>query len=742
MARPLEPWGADAGATVSDLVLPEDPSIVLPGAPTPFRPEVMPGDGPTVTRLKVEAARKLSLLPPTPEERLRVLGTKSDFFAASSLRIRPKETEGGLAPFVFNPIQMDHLAGLRLRHRMTPGADFFTGVRDIILKPRQLGFTTYLAALYFFDALFRPGRNTLVLTHLDKVSQKVLEIYRAFYDSLPPEIKASVALKRASALHLELQFLGPDGRPDPVGMPPSSFMVHTAQGLDLRGVTVHNLHLSEAAFYSNWVELTRGIIQAVPASGNITLESTANGFNHFKDLVDAALKGSGRYRLIFYPWFAHPEYALDLTPEATLALEESLEEDERLLVLNHRVSLAQIAWRRDKLGEMGGSKDSFRQEYPSTVLDAFLSSGRPVFDAEVVSRNFELAKGSPKLAVDPFTTVFSAPEPGVLYLVCADPAEGIDKGEGDAAAEIGGTDFSSAYVLDSRNLRTVAALHGRIEPVDFARRVALLGHQFNDALAVVERNNHGHVVLFALEEAGYPNLYRHMEYDAAGTAFLKLGFPMTTATRPLVVDTLREVVGRDSLPCPDPRFWSEAQVFVWGPDGKPAAMPTRHDDRVMSMAIGVYVGTLGAKAWGGSGLLQRADGAGLPLPGAVGAPPPAAPVPVAPPSAPAAPTASAPLGGMFPRPGAMLEPPPGPDGQPSAPHTALAALAAQRQEVESGGSPRCGNCAHRTERNGAVLCGLNGWVVRDQDPDCGAWEPPPESYNEGVVYRVSIGGVE
>ena len=128
----------------------------------------------------------------------------------------------------------------------------------------------------------------------------------------------------------------------------------------------------------------------------------------------------------------------------------------------------------------------------------------------MVSANWDKAKEAPFSRPNPSVTVWAQPERGVLYLLCADPAEGIDKGEGDPVAEIGGTDYSSAYVLDSRNLRTVAAVHGRIAPVEFARLCSGLGHDYNDALLVVERNNHGHVVLFALEEAGYPNLYRHM----------------------------------------------------------------------------------------------------------------------------------------------------------------------------------------------------------------------------------------
>lgn len=689
--------------------------------------EVGPYDSPVVRRLKLAANAKLDQLPADPSERARVLGSKADFFSASSLWIRPKETEGGLAPFVYNPIQMDYLAGLRLRARLQPGVDVFRGIRDLILKPRQLGFTTFLASLFFLDGLFNPGRNCLVLTHLDKVSQKVLEIYRAFYEGLPAEMRQFVRLRRASALHLELEFLDEKGNLDPVNRPPSSFMVHTAAGFDLRGITVHNLHCSEAAFYDNWLELVRGVFQAVPSTGNIILESTANGFNHYKDLVDTALGGSGAYRLVFYPWFAHPEYALPLSADQSRVIEVSLEKDERELVLERGVSLGAIAWRRSKIMEMTGSLDSFRQEYPSTIMDAFLSSGRPVFHLSTVTRNWDLAKSAPVLEKrDEFTTIWVRPVPGALYVGSADPAEGIDKGEGDAAAEIGGTDYSSFSIQDAATLRTVAAIHGRLDPPEFARRIAALGHEYSDALLIVERNNHGHVVLYALEEAQYPNLYRHLEYDAAGQSFLKLGFPMNITTRPLVVDALREVIKRDALPCSDPGFWKEAMVFVYANTGKAQAMPLRHDDRIMEKAIGVYACTIGAKAWGGSGVLQGGDDANLPL-GNQPAPPPPLPPP----------------GFAVGQPAEVvhrLEPGEDP---PEAFHPALSMLANMRAEAREPDAltPRCGNCHHRVDRNGQLICGLQSWGIKDNDPACPVWEPKDGGYNDDVApRRVFLGG--
>ena len=147
---------------------------------------------------------------------------------------------------------------------------------------------------------------------------------------------------------------------------------------------------------------------------------------------------------------------------------------------------------------------------------------------------------------------------------------------------------------------------------EFARKAARLGAYF-DALIIVERNNHGHTVNYVLEEAGYPRLYRHLEYDASGASYLKLGFPTTVTTKAYIVDALAEVIKRDALPALEWRFWQECTYFVRDPIGRCGAISSRHDDRVMSKSIGVFVATLGAKAWGGTGLLDNADGANLPM---------------------------------------------------------------------------------------------------------------------------------
>ena len=664
--------------------------------------------------------RKLARLPLDPAAAQRAIASLVDYFAAAWLKIGLKEAGGGLAPFVFNPIQMDHLTSLRKLYRRRPEIDLFRGIRDLILKPRRLGFSTYIAALYFLDGLLNPGTNTVVMAHTDDVVSELFDIYRIFYETLPDDVRQRCPTRRMSSSEMEINFYDDNGSLDLVARPASAFNVGTAGGKDKRGVTPHNLHLSECAFYDQWGMVNRSIVQAVGEAGNVILESTARGFNHYKDLVDAAIEGKSMYRLVFYPWFAFPEYRMAQDPGDVERMLRTLNEEERVLV-DRGVKPDQLAWRRWKLSGM--DLIDFHQEFPSSVLEAFISTGRPAFKMEVVIANWEKARKAADQWEHPdeFTTVFAAPVPGAVYVLSADPSEGLDRGEGDSRNEVGGLDYCSGSVRDAATLRVMAVLHGRMDPAEFAGRLANLGYVYNEGLIVVERNNHGGTVLFCLEQAQYPNLYRHQEYDASGAMFHKLGFPMTVATRPLVIDCIREVVRRDAHPDPDPNFWKEASFFVSNPLGKFEAQTGRHDDRIMDRAIGTYVCTLGAAAWGGTGMLQNVDGAGMPLPPGPVAAAYARPVPVPPPS--------------------PLQRASAPDTvAPGFVHPIFQNLQVLREEAQGPEVPKCGNCAHCPVKEGAALCGAHGFRIDASMPACDVWVPSESDILEAQPVRMNIWG--
>lgn len=567
------------------------------------------------------AERMLSVLPVDRAQRVDVLGAKFDLFAAATLKIRTKDG-GALWPFVMNPIQLRYLDHLRKNYARVGGVDAFRGIRDLIVKPRQLGFSTFIAGLFFMDGFLSPGRVSVVLTHDLKISQELLRTYKTLFANLPPGLAESVIENTASKYELEVEFRA--GGPDD---PPSRFIIATEGGNPWRGSTIHNLHASEAAFYKNWGAFQASFVNAVPYNGNICYETTVNGFNEYYEAVQDSLQGRTSDKVVFFPWFDHPEYRLPWDPET----QAELIPEEIDLMERHGLTWEQIAWRRWKKGTQKGL---FPQEYPETLMGAFLHSGRPYFDLDAVSAGHEAAKGAPAPR-EPRSgvQVWEDPIPGELYLLSVDVSEGKDVGTEGSDPENGGTDFSRGYVWHVPTLRAVAAIGGRIRPVEYARILDKVGRAYEACIAV-ERNNHGHTILATLEASFYPEVYRHREYNqSTGTAFFQPGFPTTSTTRPMILDALDEVIRKRALWNPDPRFWLEAHSFHRNALGKPEAMQGKHDDRVMAAAIGVYLITLGRNGWN-SGGADGSDTAGFPRekPKAPAVPAPA-PAPVAVPSA-------------------------------------------------------------------------------------------------------------
>lgn len=572
--------------------------------------------------LALAEARAAELLLPLnamPEAmKIATLGARLDLFAARCLKVRTKKG-GPLWPFVFNPIQLDHHRWNRRLYAPDKRLDVFRGIRDIIVKPRQLGFSTYTAAQFFMDGLRNPGRVTVVLSHDRDISEILLETYRLFWEHMPAELKEGLDLGSDTKYEFEIHF------PDPLKNPPSKFIIDTEAGHPWRGGVIHNLHASEAAFYRNYAGYKASYVQGVGADGNVVVETTANGQNDFYQDALQAFEGTGRYRLVFYEWFRHPEYRAPWNPQSLPP-----DEEESALMGLHSLDLNQIAWRREKIAELG---ETFPQEYPETFLGAFLATGRPFFDQKAVVDGAEqgkalLAQLSPTHPAE-MVTIYHPPIPGTAYMLSGDVAEGKEQGKLDISnPERGGNDFCAGYVTEVGTLRTMAAIHGRMTPPDFARRLEKVGRMYRACIAP-ERNNHGHTVVHYLENVGYPALYRHVEYDSGGNRFLVAGFPTDAKTRPEVVDTLADVVRTRALPCPDPGFWKECHTFVRNPKtGKPEALPNCHDDRVMGMGIGVYLCTLGRLAWGIEGG-AASEVAGLPTDawGTPAAPPVSGPAP-------------------------------------------------------------------------------------------------------------------
>lgn len=346
--------------------------------------------------------------------------------------------------------------------------------------------------------------------------------------------------------------------------------------------TIHGAtHNSEVAFWPNADEHFAGVMQCVPdmSETEVILESTANGVGgKFYELWVQAINKESEYLPIFVPWFWTKEYKRDAA--GFKPTPDELKKQEQ-----YGVTLEQLAWRRAKAEEMGQALCD--QEYPYCWQDAFLSSGRTVFDKDDMAKAAKEVFSHVKVMSlqgkkwiersDGELRVWGEPKAGKRYVIGADVAEGLADG-----------DYSCADVREVETGYQVAQWHGHIAPDLFAKVIEQLGYHYNKALCGVEANNHGLLVNTLLRDSGYPNLYISKTLDDRGShekETRRIGWLTTSKSKPYIIDQLAAELreGTHGIACKE--TVQELQTFVVHEDGSYGAQDKCHDDRVMSYAI-------------------------------------------------------------------------------------------------------------------------------------------------------------
>ena len=184
-----------------------------------------------------------------------------------NLWIRDKQRK--VIPFHLNDVQRDYN-----RHRTT---------RDIILKARQEGFTTFIEGLFFADCILRDNTTSVLVAHDLDSTQKIFEIAKTFWERLPADLRRRLGEPKR------------DNRREFSWLNGSRFYVGTAgSGRFGHGMTINNLHCSEVSRWPRPMEAMVGLLEAVPQDGRVIMESTANGIgNYFHDQWVEAGSGAG-----------------------------------------------------------------------------------------------------------------------------------------------------------------------------------------------------------------------------------------------------------------------------------------------------------------------------------------------------------------------------------------------------------------------------------------------------------------
>jgi hypothetical protein len=216
--------------------------------------------------------------------------------------------------------------------------------RDIILKPRQEGFSSEIDAIYAADFILDPNSYSVVIADIADNATGLLERVKFSLKSYENRTGHKIPLKYNSKYEMVNEVLN------------SRYQIGTAENTEFgRSKTIKNLHMSEAAFYKNFQKLLASALQAVRPDGRVAIETTANGFNEFKDFWDRSLIRETGFNPLFFK--ASEFYS-----------KEFLEQ------------------KKKELGRL------YPQEYPETSEEAFLTSGESYFDVLVLKEHLNCVR--------------------------------------------------------------------------------------------------------------------------------------------------------------------------------------------------------------------------------------------------------------------------------------------------------------------------------------------------------------
>ena len=500
------------------------------------------------------------------DKRKKIEKSKNNFkdFARRQLRIITKDAAQGYVPFEFNEAQK------KIHEAIEKQIKQKGRVRALVLKARQQGISTYTAGRVFWKTFYTPHTRSVVIAHDSATSDALFTMSKNFIDRMSEDFKPELIRSNAK----EVKFSHND----------SGFRLYTAGSPEAgRGTTPTILHCSECAFWQSDEKILAGLFQGVSSADGteIILESTANGATGaFYRMWKAAERGENDYVPIFLPWFMTKEYTM--TPPSNF--ERSVQEEE--LSEEYDLDNGQLWWRRMKIGEGGESK--FRQEYPSTAEEAFVVSGKNVFNVEKLNkletqapkslREFDVKMSSWEEKREGNLSIWQPPGFDEKFIIGADVSLGV------------GQDYSAAIVLNVK--REVVAVYrdNHVDPAMFGRDLFYLGRYYNNALLAVESNSMGISTLQKLKEMKYVNLYYQTQIaNLTDEDGVRLGFRTTSASKPAIISNLKNWIDNDEIAIWSSDVVGELRDYVSDDKGKTNASRGSTDDTVMSLAIAAEV---------------------------------------------------------------------------------------------------------------------------------------------------------
>lgn len=577
------------------------------------------------------------------EEFLRTWA-KYDFYFFCYAYARIKNKEGGEdIPFKLRPAQVKLAKTFeKMRIEGKP-------IRVILLKCRQWGGST-LTQIYmaWIQLMWVKSWNSIIVGHQGDSAAEVKDMYVKLITQLPDFLFYETGVE-----YDDTQPKIKGGGTNNLSLIPSrNCKIKTATAINpegARGGDSAMAHCTEVAFWPKTEQ--RDPQKQIKSSCSgilmkpytiIVYESTPNGANFFKDEWDRANEKDdygnrvSAFEPVFVAWWEIEEYRIrpdNLLEWACMLLDRKNDTKNKWDYLFHLwiigATLEGIYWYHKKMSEYKDIQD-MQQEYPSDPIEAFKYSGTAEFDIYKIEQQRKFCRkpifqgdiygDAPKGELSMHNLRLVQENAGALKIWSMPDNSLRLKNRYFISVDIGGkyktSDYSCITVLDRADMMgadgelnedagptVVAEWWGHTDPDLLAIKCAQIAHYYNDGLLIIENNtaysklndvdtDNVTELFFPILIPLYDNLYSRSrsELDKSGNhSENKYGFNTNKSTKVSIIKYMGQCV-RDVLWIEREKgMLDELSYYMKFPNGKYGAIPGKHDDRVMSRAIGLWV---------------------------------------------------------------------------------------------------------------------------------------------------------
>jgi hypothetical protein len=515
--------------------------------------------------------------------------------------------------------------------------------KDVVIKSRRQGLSTYFKAKFFANSVVNSGRNVRIVPHDPDTEAQFRADFRVMYENLPALLKPETKYYSEDLIEFKDPIKGTiNSRVSTASVQPG----HEGKG---RGQTITDLHLTEPPFWRGDAKKAATSLMEAAQGGQVAVESTAFGIDWTHAIYQQGKKGEAGWKSFFFEWWWKRSYRIAgarfaqgrkkewvlLLPGQTLkdiwavpSGAKSLSEADRIakrnlfdkakvtedevavckLIAAHLVAKGHLkrtkglglplhfaeqvaeflAWRRAKIEDLPGGEAQFKVEYPENDVDCFEQTGRPIIQGRYLKVTCApLDPGTDKESLEKFAKAIAGHE----FIIGVDTSLGHETG-----------DWSAIEVLDLHTGRQVHSERLKRSPDLLAYRVAELHELYGWAVCVVERNNTGIATIRELQKLIQEDyIFRYLDRRlqrkiedgelTAEEAFAQaeFGLPTTDANKAEYAIELERAIRTGEIGLSSEEFCEEARTCVWFDNGKWGAMSGYHDDRVIALAIANYV---------------------------------------------------------------------------------------------------------------------------------------------------------